>query len=207
VVHQLGLWLERPRSCAFIFAGGTGTGKTSTAIALAAELGVAVEQGEFGGLAQLASGEQTGDGVRAAMRLLSYRALGGSGWRVLIVNEADHMTPGAGAVWLDALEDLPPRAIVVFTTNRLEKLPQRLRDRCEVMQFESSALLLGPDLDDFARRVWQAETGRGDCPSMDDLGFAPDAEGNASFRRVLQLLEPHVRDARAGRPFQKRLCG
>ena len=37
-VHQLKLWAEAPASAAFVFSGGTGTGKTSAAIALAALL-------------------------------------------------------------------------------------------------------------------------------------------------------------------------
>jgi replication-associated recombination protein RarA len=198
IVHQLKLWLETPHAGAFVFAGGTGTGKTSTAIALAIELGVAIDEAEFGGLHQITSGEQTGDSVRQAMKSIAHRPFSGSGWRVLIVNEADAMTAGAAYTWLDALENLPAQALVIFTTNALHKLPQRLRDRCEIMEFASSALFLKPELQDFARLVWLKETGRSDCPDIEDFGPIQDADGNASFRRLLQQMEPFVRSARAG---------
>jgi hypothetical protein len=202
VVLQLRGWLEAPHSGAFLFSGATGTGKTSTALALAAELGILTDA-FCGGFQQIASGEQTAESVRSAMRGLSLRPMVGSGWKRLVINECDVMTLGAAAVWLDALENLPDRACVVFTTNNAAKLPQRLRDRCERMDFESSALLLAPDLRAFAAKVWAAELGRDDAPDPEDLGQLADADGNASFRRLLQHLEPAVRAARAGLPWKR----
>lgn len=197
-VHQLRLWLESPHPAAFLFSGGTGTGKTSAALALAADLGVAVEEGEFGGLYQISSGEQTGSTVREMMRHLDTRPFMGSGWRVLIVNEADVVTANAAHVWLDALENLPPRSVVVFTTNAPGKLPRRFLDRCEHFAFESGGLTLRPHLEEMARLVWQREVGRDDCPDLDAFGPVADEAGDASFRRLLQKMEPFVRAARAG---------
>ena len=200
VTEQLDLWLKAPAPTAFIFAGGTGTGKTSTAMVLAAELGVVVDEGEMGGLYQIASGEQTGESVRNSMRALACRPFMGSGWRVLIVNEADHMTANAAQVWLDALEHIPPKSVVIFTTNSLSKMPRRFRDRCEVMMFEAGALLLRPHLEKFAAEVWKRETGRNDCPPLEDFGPIGDECGDASFRRLLQQMEPVVRQVKAGKP-------
>jgi hypothetical protein len=198
VADQLRAWLESPVPTAFLFAGGTGTGKTSAALALARDLGAVVEEGEFGGLHQITSGEQTGQTVREAMRRLALRPFLGAGWQILIVNEADAMTPNAAYVWLDALETLPPRSAVIFTTNTAGKLPRRLVDRCERFDFLSGALLLRPDLEAFARVVWQNETGRDDCPDIDSLGPVADENGDASFRRLLQNLEPAVRAVKSG---------
>jgi DNA polymerase III delta prime subunit len=63
----------------------------------------------------------------------------GSGWKVIVANEADRMTAQAETVWLDRLESLPPRTVIVFTTNYPEKLSQRLRDRCTRLVFEAQA--------------------------------------------------------------------
>lgn len=204
VVEQLELWLKSPAPTAFIFAGGTGTGKTSTAQVLAAELGVLVDEMEIGGLYQIASGEQTGETVRNAMRSLACRPFMGSGWRVLIVNEADCMTANAAQVWLDALENIPPSSVVIFTTNSLNKIPRRFRDRCECLTFESGALLLRPHLEKFAADVWKAETGRNDCPALEEFGPIGDECGDASFRRLLQTIQPVVRQVKAGKQVRKR---
>lgn len=193
VAGQLTAFAESPHSTAFLFAGATGTGKTSAALLLAEALGVSVENEEFGGLYQIASGEQTGESVRRTMAALHTRPFCGSGWRVLIVNEADVMTPNASHVCLDALENLPRQTVVVFTTNQAGKIPARLRDRCERLDFLSGALLLLPSARDFVREVWAAETGQADAPDPTDFGPVVDEEGNISFRRLLQLMTPYVR--------------
>jgi hypothetical protein len=59
-------------------------------------------------------------------------ALFGSGWNVGIINEeSDRMALSVESVWLDALEHLPPKAVVVFTTNDPGRLSRRFRDGCE----------------------------------------------------------------------------
>jgi len=200
VSEQLSLFVAKPYSCAFLFQGETGTGKTTAAMLLAEALGVVVEEAEFGGLYTICSGEQTGESVRRVMAGLHNKPFLGSGWRVLIVNEMDHLTPGAAVIWLDALEALPPRCLIVFTTNAPGKIPARLRDRCERLAFESSALLLRPALQELAERVWRAETGREDCPPVEAFGRLADENGNASFRRLLQQMTPHVRTGHAPAP-------
>jgi hypothetical protein len=191
-VEQLTRFVADPHPTAFLFEGDTGTGKTSAALLLAEALGVLVAEGPFGGLHQIASGEQTAETVRKTMAGLRCRPFFGSGWRVLVVNEADAMSPGASFVWLDALEDLPPQTVVIFTTNAAAKLPARLRDRCERLEFTSSALLLRHELQALADRVWREEGCAGEPPDVDQLGVA-DGQGNASFRRLLQRLAPLVR--------------
>lgn len=194
----LSSFLADPRPGAFLFSGPTGTGKSSAALALAAELGVAVDWCECGGLHQISSGEQDGKAVRETMRGLRVRPMFGNGWRVLIVNECDHMTANAAVTWLDALEDIPPMSVVIFTTNDPGRIPRRLRDRCEEVVFVGGAMLLRAALESLAARVWAEQVGNGPCPDLDTFG-AWAVDGEASFRRLLQLMEPHVRAARQGR--------
>lgn len=204
IVHQLEGFIEQPYSAAFLFDGSSGTGKTSTAMVLAEALGVAVEQDEIGGLWQIASGEQTGETVRRAVDNLRVRPWAGSGWKTLIVNECDAMTPNAAYVWLDVLDNLPPMTVVIFTTNSAHKIPGRLRDRCEKFTFQAGGLLMRPALQDLVNRVWLAETGRADAPEVEDLGEYTDANGDASFRRVLKRLTPFVRAALSEKPAPDR---
>jgi len=193
IVHQLEVFVEQPCPCAFLFEGSTGTGKTSAAMVLAEALGVAVEAEEIGGLWSIASGEQTGETVRRAVDNLRTRPWQGSGWKVLIVNEADFMTVNASATWLDVLENLPPMTVVIFTTNNAEKMPARLKDRCEKFSFQSGGLFMRPAAQDLVNKVWLNETGRTDAPDIDTLGAVADDKGDISLRRVLQLLSPFVR--------------
>jgi hypothetical protein len=194
IVCQLESFVAAPYPTAFLFEGATGTGKTSAAHALAHELGVDLAAGPLGGWHEIASGEQTGESVRRTMDGLRLYTLSGSGWKVLVVNEADCMTPNAAYIWLDALERMPPRSVVVFTTNEVGKLPARLRDRCERFRFESGYLAMAPYLPGLIARVWRAETGRDDPPDLDALGTIQDERGQVSVRRVLQLLAPWVRN-------------
>jgi DNA polymerase III, delta subunit len=196
LVSQLQMFAESPYSAVFLFEGYTGTGKSSAAMALANDLGIKVDRGVFSGLWQIASGEQTGDTVQKTMENLRVTPMEGSGWRMLIVNECDIMTAGAAAKWLDALENLPPRTVVIFTTNNGHKLQQRFRDRCECFAFESSTEAITPYLQEIVDRVWKGETGQADAPRVADFGPLADEQGHISFRRLLQAMTPWLRSGK-----------
>lgn len=197
--RALGLFAARPYTAAFLFHGDTGVGKTATAYALAEELGCVPAEEELGGVYEIPSGEMGADEVREQLRLLRYRPLLGTGWRVLICNEADRMTKSAETIWLDGLEHLPGMTVVVFTTNQPERLSKRFRDRCECLRFESSTARLRPALRELARKVWAAEIGVGQPPLIDTLGLptltGPDSM-HASFRLAMQQLQKLIREAR-----------
>jgi DNA polymerase III delta prime subunit len=188
VVAHLKRFAGNPHPAAFLFEGETGTGKTSAALALARALGCDVAQGEWGGAWEIASGEQSADAVREVARHLHLRPAAGSGWRLLIVNEADRMCRPAEVIWLDVLEHLPHRAVVVFTTNEAGSLSARLRDRCTRVAFESSYKRMAIPARGFVTAVWRAETKRRPPKSLVE-GIVKDAvqEGRVSLRRAVQL--------------------
>ena len=196
VVAYLKAYLRGPASTALLFHGQTGTGKTAAAFALAADLGCAVNDGEFGGLHVIAAGEQSADALRQTFERLWLRPWKGGGWKVLIVNEADRMAPAVETLWLDRLENLPPRTTVVLTTNYPQRLSTRLRDRAVALPFRSAAEELTPDLDALFLKVWKARIGRDPTPAESaDLKRIREAsiqDGQVSFRRGLQHLEKHL---------------
>ncbi len=183
-------FVEAPYPVALLFSGETGTGKTSAAVALAGELGCDVDRDGFGGVHQIASGEQNAEAVKATYDLMWQTPMFGSGWKVIILNEADRMSPAAETIWMDRLEALPPRTVVVFTTNYPEKLSRRLRDRCIELPFTSSAEDLGGEARELIRMIWRAE--RGTNPStkiVEALAHRATVDGSLSFRRLVQGIQ------------------
>jgi hypothetical protein len=189
VVRFLERLANDPYPTALLFEGETGTGKTSAALALAAALGCDPSQDEFGGVYQIASGEQTADSVRAVCRQMAYRPLYGSGWKVIIVNEVDRISLPAETIWLDRLEALPNWTVVVFTTNDASRLSSRFCDRCQRLRFEADAGKLAPEAAALLAGIWQAE--RGEEPDMVRIGRVIDdcvEGGKLSIRRCVQRL-------------------
>lgn len=189
VVHQLESFLEAPHSCAFLFTGETGVGKTTAALAIAAELGSV----EYGGLHHIKSGEQDGAAVTSALDALRYTPMVGSRWKVVIVDEADYMSTKAENLWLSALEDLPDYSIIVFTTNKPDRFAQRFLDRCERLEFTSDAKLVSQDAQTLVNTIWAAEVGTVPPPALKSLMNVVDSTGKISFRRVVRALEPIIR--------------
>jgi replication-associated recombination protein RarA len=189
VVNVLRRFAANPYPSAFIFEGETGTGKTSAALSLASAIGCDLSQKEFGGVQAIASGEQSADTVREAYRQMFNTPWHGSGWKVVIVNEADRMARPAETIWLDVLEAIPARTVVIFTTNEAGRLSQRFLDRCTRLAFESDADKLRASAIAFASAVWKAETGkRPDTARIQQIVQATEAQGQLSFRRLVQQL-------------------
>jgi replication-associated recombination protein RarA len=187
VVKLLCMFAANPYPTAFIFEGETGTGKTSAALALAVALGCDLSQKEFGGVQAIASGEQSADTVREAYRQMFNTPWHGSGWKVVIVNEADRMARPAETIWLDVLEAIPARTVIIFTTNEASRLSQRFLDRCTRLAFESDADKLRASAVSFATAVWRVETGKHpDATRIQQIVQTTEADGRLSFRRLVQ---------------------
>lgn len=196
-VARLRAFAAAPYPHAFLFDGPTGTGKTSAGLALAAALGAV----EFGGLEVIRSGTANADAIGRALHALNFTPMLGSGWKLVIVDEADAMTHKAAVAWLSALEGIPPRSVIVFTTNDAGRFHPRFLDRCERLTFAGDAERHAGDAQALIARVWRAETGRADAPRLADLPGVIDREGVLSYRRALRALEPIVTAAR-GRPAE-----
>ena len=189
VVGVLSRFAQHPYSTAYLFDGETGTGKTSAALALANALGCDLSKQEFGGVYVIASGEQSADSVRETCRMMYNAPWHGSGWKVVIVNEADRMSSPAETVWLDRLEALPPKTVVIFTTNYPGKLSQRFVDRCTRLTFVSDAEKLRASAVEFASAIWKAETRcKPDPARIQQIVQSVETNGQISFRRLVQAL-------------------
>ena len=200
-VAQLAAYVANPVPRALILAGDTGTGKTSAAWAIAADLGCDCNAiGDVGGgVYEIMAGEQRVKDLNTVWPLLWQKPFySARGWKVLIINELETPSGTYERWWLDNLEALPPHTFIIFTTNSLDTLPRRLRSRCNVVKFRSSADDLLAAARELARKVYREETGTAlsDSVLVDVLAEAT-VDGTISLRDVVQGLEPMIEAARA----------
>ena len=197
-VRRLSAFAAAPYPTAFVLAGDTGTGKTSAAWALAADLGCDIDAQpvEFGGVESIPSGEHTPAVLQDLWpKLWTMPFQSRDGWRVLIVNEVERIGGKVELLWLDRLEDMPSKLVIVFTTNDVSSLPDRFLDRCigGVIEFASAADDLGPAARDLAAAVWREETGGAIPPAvLEEVTTRAIRAGRLSFRRVVQALVPLI---------------
>jgi hypothetical protein len=183
-VDALRGFLAAPYPVALLFSGDTGTGKTSAALALANDLGVNLAADFF----HVKSGGADLDTFEEIARLLRFTPW--CGWRLILIDEADQATARARQLMLSMLESLPPRTVLVMTTNHPEKFDTRTRDRMVELPFVADSVEGAQRLAD---AIWHAETGGEDGPSVDTLPGVFEA-GKLSFRRVVGAMQALVRD-------------
>jgi hypothetical protein len=189
VVADLRRFVAAPYSTAFLFSGDTGTGKSSCAEALVNDLRIDRAANFF----HLKSGEMDGPAALEVISSLRFVPWGkGDAWRLILIDEADLWTPKAKNLWLSALEALPPRTVVVFTSNHPEKFDQRTLDRFQHLRFVGSGDESIGAAQRLADTIWQAETHGTDGPDVTKL---PNVviDGKVSYRRVASAMQDLVR--------------
>jgi hypothetical protein len=107
--------------------------------------------------------------------------------------DADRMTPQAEVMWLDGLEKLPAKVVVVFTTNNLHKLTDRFIRRCEVQRFDATSDEFRDGMVDVVRQVWKWETGTDLDTIPQDLGKFEKAGDEYSIGLALQQIAIYLR--------------
>lgn len=107
------------------------------------------------------------------------------------------MTEQAEAMWLDGLEHLPPKSVVIFTTNNLSKMTPRLIRRCEVYQFDSTSDEFRQAMEQFVKTVWGWQTGEPLAAVPEGLGKFELVSDEYSIGLALQQIAPYVRSMSA----------
>ena len=174
----------KPYSSAWCFVGDSGTGKTTLAQAIAAELGAQTHH--------IASQNCTVDTVKNLRNSLAFAPMFGSRWHVVIVDEADEMSIAAENAWLSLTDSTnrPVDTIIIFTCNSTEKLKKRFLSRCEIVEFSNYGIQ--KDAASFLAEVWKRETNDA-SPAPNFARIVKEANGN--IRESLQVLQKAVRRA------------
>ena len=167
-----------PWASAWLFVGAAGTGKTTLGLAVAAELNAELHHIPAAGC--------TLETVRSVAQSCYYMPMCGGSWHVVLVDEADAMSPAAQKAFLSYLDAtaFPPNTIFIFTCNETGPLEARFQSRCRTIQFDGGAD--SQDVANFLFGVWVKETGSfSGAPIMRDL----IASNGGNIRGALMGME------------------
>lgn len=117
---------DKARPHSFLFTGDSGTGKTTLARIVAAQLGV-----EPNNLIEIDAATNNGiEVMRDIMGPLRYHGFGETPNKAVILDEAHMLTKQAWASLLKSVEEPPPHVFFMFCTTDAGKVPENIATRC-----------------------------------------------------------------------------
>jgi DNA polymerase III delta prime subunit len=111
-----------------LLAGGAGVGKTTIAKAMCNEVGC-----DF--MILNGSDENGVDTIRVKIKNYASSMSFSGGRKVVILDEADYLTPNAQAILRNAIEEFAENCSFIFTCNYKSKIIEPLHSRCAVIEF------------------------------------------------------------------------
>jgi replication-associated recombination protein RarA len=175
----LGQFTANPYQSAWLFVGPPGVGKTSMALALGAQIGAEIHH--------IPSQKCNAQAIDDTCRMCAYVPLFG-GFHLVLVDEADRMTPAAQLALLSKLDatDAPPNTIWVFTCNTTDGLEPRFLSRTRQLEFSSYGL--ANEAARLLESIWQHEARGAAAPN-----FARIVKESANnLRDALMCLETEL---------------
>lgn len=161
-----------PFPSAWLYVGPSGTGKTTMGLALAAAIPAELHH--------IPSQNCNLETIEKVCHTCHYVPMAGFSFHLVLVNEADRMTPAAQVSLLSKLDatDFPPNTIFVFTCNETGNLEPRFLSRCHVIEFSSYGISKG--VSTLLEKIWASE-------------FAAHPQPN--FPQIVKDSGNNVRDA------------
>lgn len=172
-----------PFPSAWLFVGPSGTGKTTMGLALAAEIRAELHH--------IPSQDCNLENIERVRKTCQYVPMAGCSMHLILVDEADRMTPAAQISLLSKLDatNFPPNTIFVFTCNQTDGLEPRFLSRCHVVEFSSYGISSG--VVQLLESIWGKETDSADRPNFARLV----KESNNNVRESLMRLETELMSA------------
>lgn len=136
-VEMISCMLKNPKSSCWLLVGDPGTGKTATTRVVAESLGCS---DDWSGLHHIPC---TSLGIEEAKDLFNrkLRFASTSGWHLVILEECEWLSPQVQRFLKDALDletNMPSKAIVMGTSNKIDNLDEALLERFRIVNFKSN---------------------------------------------------------------------
>mgnify|MGYP003675342353 FL=1 len=181
IIDKVKLYLKSGDVPHLLFYGGAGTGKTTLAKIIANNVDADI-------MYINASDENNIDTVRTKIK--SYAStVGFKRWKIVILDEADYMTPNGQAALRNLMETFSKTTRFILTCNYVEKIIDPIQSRCQVFG------ITPPNKKEVAKRIVEILKDENVEFEMSDLATLINS-GYPDIRRVLNSAQRQVIDGK-----------
>lgn len=180
VVERLQRYVEEDDLPNLLFAGPAGTGKTSSAVAIARELYGDDWREHF--LELNASDERGIDVVRGRIKDFARASFGGHDYRIVFLDEADSLTDDAQSALRRTMEQFSGQTRFILSCNYSSKIIDPIQSRCAVFRFQP---LPDEAVKDFVTEIAESENIEFAEGGLEAIAYVADGD----MRRAINALQ------------------